>query len=97
MKYDSPDLIANQTAQLPTFASLDEEAAFWDTHDSTEFEDQFEDAPDVRFLPAGSLSAEITIPIDPATRGALHDRARAGGTAPEALARRWIMERLAAR
>jgi hypothetical protein len=28
--------------RIPTFQSIEEEAAFWDSHDSTEFEDEFE-------------------------------------------------------
>ena len=29
-------------SRIPDFASLEEEAEFWDTHDSTEFEDEWE-------------------------------------------------------
>ena len=28
-------------SRIPEFASLEEEAAFWDTHDTTDFEDEF--------------------------------------------------------
>ena len=28
-------------SRIPEFASLDEEAAFWDTHDTTDYEDEF--------------------------------------------------------
>lgn len=94
MTRNMPASIANQTPRVPTFASVDEEAAFWDTHDSAEFEDQFEDAPNVRFVPAGTLSATITIRLDPATLGALRERARLAGAAPDVLVRQWIVDRL---
>jgi hypothetical protein len=29
-------------SRIPDFASLEEEAQFWDTHDTTEFEDEWE-------------------------------------------------------
>lgn len=29
-------------SRIPEFASLEEEAAFWDSHDSTDFEDEFQ-------------------------------------------------------
>lgn len=33
---------AEQTCKVPKFTSIEEEAAFWDSHDSTEFEDEFD-------------------------------------------------------
>jgi len=35
---------------LPQFRSLQEEAEFWDTHDTTEFLSEFEEADDVVFV-----------------------------------------------
>jgi hypothetical protein len=32
-----------KTKRIPKFASIEEEAVFWDTHDTTEFEDEFEE------------------------------------------------------
>jgi hypothetical protein len=29
-------------SRIPDFATIEEEAAFWDTHDTTEFEDEWE-------------------------------------------------------
>jgi hypothetical protein len=30
-----------QPSRIPEFANLEEEAAFWDTHDTTDFKDEF--------------------------------------------------------
>ena len=37
-------------SRIPSFQGIEEEAEFWDTHDSTEFEDEFEQVTDVRFV-----------------------------------------------
>jgi hypothetical protein len=94
MKRNKPASIDDRPARVPTFASVEEEAAFWDTHDSTEFEDEFEDAPNVRFVPEGTLSATITIRVDPEMLAALRERARLAGSAPEVLVRQWIADHL---
>ncbi len=33
--------INEQPKHIPDFSSIEEEAAFWDTHDTTGFEDEF--------------------------------------------------------
>ena len=43
--------------RIPAFASIEEEAAFWDSHDTTDFENEFEPA-EVTFAP--ELSADLT-------------------------------------
>jgi len=37
-------------SKIPKFESIREEAEFWDTHDTTEFLDEFEEADDVVFV-----------------------------------------------
>lgn len=39
----------NRSSRIPTFATVEDEAAFWDTHDITEFEDELEPVDDVVF------------------------------------------------
>lgn len=39
-------------SRIPAFSSTEEEAEFWDTHDSAEFEDEFETVTDVKFVKA---------------------------------------------
>ena len=33
--------INKQLKRIPDFSSIEEEAAFWDTHDTTDFEEEF--------------------------------------------------------
>ena len=37
-------------SKIPKFKSIEEEANFWDTHDTTEFLDEFEVAHDLVFI-----------------------------------------------
>ena len=79
--------------RIPTFNSPEEEAEFWDTHDTADFEDEFE--PDnVRF--ATNLSQGITVRLTAETLETLRATARKKGIGPTTLARMWILERLEA-
>ncbi|HEX2922725.1 MAG TPA: CopG family antitoxin [Chloroflexota bacterium] len=78
-------------SRIPRFASREEEAEFWDTHDITEFKDELAPAR-VRF--AKNLSEGITIRLDAETLSQLRIRAREKGIGPTTLARMWILERL---
>ena len=78
-------------SRIPEFASVQEEAEFWDTHDTTDYEDEFTPVR-VRFAPL--LSEGITIRLDPATLRTLRQRAREQGIGPTTLARMWILDRL---
>lgn len=40
----------HEKSRIPRFKSIEEEAAFWDSHDSTEFEDEFVEVDAVRFV-----------------------------------------------
>ena len=77
--------------RIPEFSTIEEEAEFWDTHDTADFEDQFKPAR-VRF--AKKLSEGITIRFDAETLEKLRDQARKKGMGPTTLARMWILERL---
>jgi predicted DNA binding CopG/RHH family protein len=76
---------------IPQFKTIAEEAEFWDTHDTTDFEDEFTPVK-VRF--AKHLSEGITIRLDPGTLAQLRSRAHEKGLGPTTLARMWILERL---
>jgi hypothetical protein len=80
-------------SQIPTFSSVDEEAAFWDTHDSTEFEAEFEPVTDTRFEPARPRTA-LTVQLDADTLARLTEQARRQGVSRSALVRAWIIDRL---
>jgi hypothetical protein len=76
---------------IPVFNTLEEEAEFWDNHDTTDFEDEFKPV-EVRF--ARNLSEGLTVRFDTETLGKLREQARQKGIGPTTLARMWILERL---
>lgn len=78
-------------SRIPHFASREEEAAFWDTHDITDFEDELEPVQ-VRF--SKHLSEGITIRLQPETLATLRKLAHEQGIGPTTLARMWLLERL---
>ena len=79
-------------SRIPQFETLEEEAAFWDTHDTTEFEDEFE-ALEVSFA-RPLLRRGLTVPLNTQTIEQLGRLAAEQKTDPAALARIWIMDRL---
>jgi len=81
----------SSTQRIPPFASLEEEAAFWDSHDTTEYEREFKPV-EVRF--AKNLSEPLTIRLDPDTLRQLREQAHEKGIGPTTLARMWLIERL---
>lgn len=76
---------------IPTFASVEEEAAFWDAHDTTDY--AWERA-EVRF--ACRLSQGITIRFSPEKLEQLRQTAHERGLGPTTLARMWVLEHLQA-
>lgn len=81
----------NTKSRIPEFGSIEEEAEFWDSHDTTDYEDEFKPVR-VRF--AKNLSEGITIRVDPQTVAKLRSCAHKKGVGPTTLARMWILERL---
>lgn len=82
-------------SRIPHFKTIEEEEEFWDTHSTTEFEDEFERVTDVRFIVTRTREKKnvtIRMPQDAFER--LCEQAGANGTAPDMLALLWIMERL---
>jgi predicted DNA binding CopG/RHH family protein len=78
-------------SRISNFESLEEEAEFWDTHDTADYEGEFKPVK-VRF--AKNFSEGITIRFDHETLEGLRARANKRGISPTALARIWIIERL---
>ncbi len=78
-------------SRIPDFASREEEAAFWDTHDTTDFEDEFKP---VKVHVAEKLSHEIIIRLESEDFRKLCALARKKGLNPISLAHSWILERL---
>ncbi len=78
------------TKRLPTFRSERHEARFWDTHDSTDYLDQFEDDLETVFVRPESGLVEI----GKETWRQLLREAKRRRTTPAALVRRWLKEKL---
>ena len=77
--------------RIPEFKTIEEEAEFWDTHDLTDYWDEFKPIK-VRF--ADKLFDRVTIPVDADTLAQLDALAREEELNATALARRWVLERL---
>ena len=80
-------------AKLPTFTSTQEEAAFWDNHDSTEFLDETE-AVEVTFIDARKRKKQISLRMDQAIIDQLKIVASSKGLGYQTMIRMWVMERL---
>lgn len=78
--------------RIPSFANRDEEAAFWDTHDFTEFWGQ--ELLPVELVVGGELAERLTLRLDQMDRRDLQVRAKDMGVGPSTLARIWLKERL---
>ena len=78
-------------SRIPEFATIEDEAAFWDTHSTADYEEEFKPVR-VRF--AKGLSTGVTIRLDPETLQRLRAIAREQGIGPTTLIRMWVLERL---
>ena len=78
-------------SRIPEFKTIAEEAEFWDTHDLTDYWDEFKPVK-ARF--ADKLFDRVTIPVDADTLAQLDTLAREEALNATALARRWVLERL---
>jgi predicted DNA binding CopG/RHH family protein len=80
-----------RNSRIPEFASIQDEAEWWDSHDIADYQDELKTV-DVRF--ARKLSDSITIRLDAETLAELRSRALQQGVPPAALARTWVLEHL---
>jgi predicted DNA binding CopG/RHH family protein len=78
-------------SRIPAFASREEEAEFWDTHSTADYEDEFKP---VKVRVAKNLSHGMTIRLDPDTLREVRELAQEKGMGPTTLIRMWVMERL---
>ena len=78
-------------SRIPEFATIEEEAEFWETHDITDYENELKPVG-ARF--ANRLSEGITIRLDPATLSNVRSLAVEKGVGPTTLIRMWILENL---
>ena len=89
--YQGPEYPTQAHGSIPAFNSYEEEAAFWDTHDFTDF--QQETTP-VTVQSTRGLSANVQVRFDPETDHELEALARERGMKKATLIRMWILERL---
>ena len=77
--------------RIPAFDNVEEEAAFWDTHDVTDYLDESKPAT---ITVGRELAGRLTVRLGQADREELARRAKAKGVGPSTLARMWLKERL---
>ncbi len=77
--------------RIPEFASREEEAEFWDTHSTADYEDEFRP---IRARFAKNLSEGITVRLDPESLEKVRSLAQAKGIGPTTLIRMWVLEHL---
>lgn len=78
--------------RIPSFKSRDEEAAFWASHDLTEF--MGDELQPVEAVVKGELAERLTVRLDQEDRRELERQARELGVGPSTLVRMWVKERL---
>jgi hypothetical protein len=78
-------------SRIPRFKSYEEEAEFWDTHDSTEFESESTPA---RMKVADKIQHVLMVPLERATMDPLVLSARARGVPLSELAAQLIADGL---
>lgn len=76
--------------KIPSFANIEEEAEFWDTHDSTDYLDDVEPIRLARQQPMWRLVVSLS---ESEMRALEISAAEQEGT-PSTIAQRWIIERL---
>ena len=87
------DTEQTKPSRIPKFANRQEEAELWDTHDLSDYWDEFKPVK-ARF--AKNLSGGITVRFDPETLAKLRTKAHEQGIGPTTLIRMWVLERLRA-
>jgi len=81
-------IIKQSKGRIPKFKTVEEEAEFWDTHSTTEFEDGFEDVSDVQFVVTRAQPKKgITVRLDEDFLAILRQEARQKGVGPSTLIR----------
>jgi len=78
-------------SRIPEFKSYEEEAEFWDTHDFTDFDDEFKP---VEVRVSKNLSSSVAIRLDPESLERIRQLAHDQGIGPTTLIRIWVLEHL---
>ncbi len=89
--YNGPEYPTKAHGSIPAFNSYEEEANFWDTHDTTDFTKETEAA---KVHATHNLSTNIQVRFDSETDHELEAIAREYGMKKATLIRTWVLERL---
>ena len=89
--YKGPKYPTEAHGSIPAFNSYEEEAAFWDTHDFTDFKQETETA---KIRATTGLSANVQVRFEPDTDNELEAFAREHGMKKSTLIRIWVLDRL---
>ncbi len=84
---------AKTKKRSPDFASIEEEAEFWDTHDTTEYEHEFEPV-ELTFEHPIRHTYMLSIRLDKEIFDELKALAKPKGLGASTLARMWILAEL---
>ena len=76
---------------IPQFTTREEEADFWDTHDFTDYWDEFKP---VKVVAGPNLTSSFRVPLGGKALTQICQYADANGLDVETLLSTWIMERL---
>lgn len=80
--------------EIPDFKSVQEEAAFWDTHDITDYLDDLE-LVSGRYRPdPGETKTVMTIRVAPSLKEQIEAIARSYDIPVSSLVRMWIVEKI---
>ena len=79
------------TSRIPKFASVVEEAEFWDTHDITDYMDEL---TPVEFKFSETLAHGVVVRFSADTLTKLYEVASRKGVTMDALIQKWVVERL---
>jgi CopG antitoxin of type II toxin-antitoxin system len=76
--------------KIPNTDSIKELAKFFETHDSTDFEDELVEVSEPVFLPRNA----ILVRLEPTQAAAIKKFAKVEGVSEEELVRRWTLQHL---
>lgn len=79
--------------KIPQFKSIQEEAAFWDTHNITDYWEKMEKV-NIEFIPSQKKAESVTIRLEPELKNRLEQVARKNRVSLSTIARLWLIDRL---
>ena len=81
-------------SKIPEFKTIKEEAAFWDTHDVTDYIEEMEVVSGAYLPQAGERKTVMTIRIAPSLKERVEQVARSYDISTSSLVRMWIVDEL---